>query len=175
MLRLDVGIPTLRIGRRDGWPAFFPFSQARTDTIAAGSELLTQHRAQRIYWHIDMGRDTSSTLGNWSIEELARGRASIEDAPAEEIVIAPWFGPAAALAGIAGGVARLIDQPIRLTAVSGLTGLPRLRDLRPTAVERSALLLPVDFKQRPWPGFPPTPAMISRDEGAHWRTLSLPE
>jgi hypothetical protein len=159
-------------GRRDGWPTAFPFNQWTWETIAdKGSPLLTQHAEQRIYWHVDVGRDTLCGLGNCSVEELARGRVTIADAPAEETVVAQWFGVAQAIAGIPGGVARLVGKPIRVTTVSSVIGVHRLRDLRSTAVDRNSLVLPAGFEERPWPGLAPTSGMQSSDGGQHWRAL----
>lgn len=157
-------------GRRDGWPPFFRFGPTRTDTVAdASSSLLKQHGEHRIYWHLDVVKDTSCVLGGCSIEELTRGRTTVADAPAAELVVVRWFGPAQALAEIPNGVGRLLDKPIRVTTVSAITGVHRLRDLRSTTVDPALLTLPSDFVETPWPGFPETPHMQSTDRGAKWR------
>lgn len=158
-------------GRRDGWPQFFRFAPTRTDTVAdTSSPLLMQHGEQRLYWHLDVVKDTSCGLGGCSIEELARGRTTVADAPAAELIVVRWFGPAQALAEIPGGIGRLLDKPIRVTTVSAITGVHRLRDLRPATVDPALLTLQSDFVETPWPGFTETPQMRSSDRGAKWRS-----
>lgn len=159
-------------GRRDGWPAFFPFPPARIDTIAGDAAGTTEHGEHRIYWHVDVAKDTACTVGGCSIEELARGRTTIADAPVAELIVARWFGPAQALGEIAGGVSRLIDKPIRVTTVSPVTGIHRIRDLRPTAISRASLTVPPDFVEAPWPGFPASSVNRSVDGGAKWRAFA---
>jgi hypothetical protein len=159
-------------GRRDGWPQFFRFAPTRTDTVAdTSSSLLMQHGEHRLYWHLDVVKDTSCGLGGCSVEELARGRTTVADAPAAELIVVRWFGPAQALAKISGGIGRLLDKPMRVTTVSAITGVHRLRDLRPTIIDPALLTLPSDFVEAPWPGFPETPQMRSNDRGTKWRVL----
>ena len=158
-------------GRRDGWPAFFPFAPTRVDTVAADSASVTGHGEQRIYWHVDVAKDTLCTLRGCSVEELARGRTTIADAPAAELIVARWFGPAQALGEIRGGVARLLDKPIRVTTVSPVTGIHRIRDLRRTSVSRASLIVPPDYVEAPWPGLPSNSMGRGVDRAAKWRTL----
>ena len=158
-------------GRRDGWPAFFPFAPTRVDTVAANAASTSEHGEQRIYWHVDVARDTLCTLGGCSIEELARGRTTVADAPVAELIVARWFGPAQALGEIRGGVARLLDRPIRVTTVSPITGIHRIRDLRRTSVSRASLIVPPDFVEAPWPGLPLNSKSRGVDSAAKWRAL----
>jgi hypothetical protein len=158
-------------GRRDGWPPFFAFAPTHTDTVADTSSLLMQHGEQRIYWHLDVVKDTSCRLGGCSVEELSRGRTTVADAPVAELIVVRWFGPAQSLAEIRGGIDRLLDKILRVTTVSPVTGVHRLRDLRQATVDPSMLTLPPDFVETPWPGFPETPQMRSTDRGAKWRVL----
>jgi hypothetical protein len=158
-------------GRRDGWPAFFAFAPPRVDTVRADSIIAPEHGEHRIYWHVDVAKDTVCTVGGCSVEELARGRTTIADAPVAELIVARWFGPAQALGEIAGGVSRLLDKPIRVTTVSPLTGIHRIRDLRTTSVSRASLTVPSDFVEAPWPGFRSSSIEKDVDRGARWRTL----
>jgi hypothetical protein len=157
-------------GRRDGWPAFFPFAPARVDTVSADSVTTIDHAEHRIYWHVDVAKDTVCTVGGCSVEELARGRTTIADAPVAELIVARWFGPAQALAEIPGGVLRLSDKTIRVTTVSPVTGIHRIRDFRSTSVSRTSLTVPSDFVEVPWPSLPASSASRSVDRGAKWRS-----
>lgn len=160
-------------GRRDGWPAFFAFAPTRTDTVLdADAAILKQHGEHRIYWHVDVVKDTVCVLGGCSVEELARGRTTIADAPAEEIILVRWFGPAQALAEIAGGISRLLDKPIRVTTVSSLTGVHRLRDLQRTTVDVRSLTLPSDYTETVWPGRVSGTQRVTTDGSAKWRTMA---
>jgi hypothetical protein len=158
-------------GRRDGWPAFFAFAPTRVDTLSVDSVTTMDHAEHRIYWHVDVAKDTVCTVGGCSIEELARGRTTIEDAPVAELIVARWFGPAQALAEIPGGVSRLRDKTIRVTTVSPITGIHRIRDLRPASVSRASLTVPSDYIEAPWPGLPASSASRGVDRGAKWRSL----
>jgi len=158
-------------GRRDGWPAFFPFAPARIDTGSADSGTSRDHAEHRIYWHVDVAKDTVCTVGGCSVEELARGRTTIAEAPVAELIVARWFGPAQALAEMPGGVSRLSDKTIRVTTVSPITGIHRIRDLRSTSVSRASLMVPPDFVEVPWPGLPARAASTGVDRGAKWRSL----
>jgi hypothetical protein len=158
-------------GRRDGWPAFFPFEPTRVDTVHADSMTTSEHGEHHIYWHVDVAKDTVCTVGGCSVEELARGRTTITDAPVAELIVARWIGPAQALGEIAGGVSRLLNKPIRVTTVSPLTGVHRIRDLRPTSVSRASLTVPSDFVETPWPGFPSSSVSKGVDRGTKWHTL----
>lgn len=159
-------------GRRDGWPAFFSFAPTRVDTVRADSTITREHGEQRIYWHVDIAKDTVCTAGGCSIEELARGRTTIADAPVAELIVARWFGPAQALGEIPGGISRLIDKPIRVTTVSPVTGIHLIRDLRPTDISRASLTVPPDFVEAPWPGFPASSVNSGIDRGVKWRTFA---
>jgi len=156
-------------GRRDGWPSFFRFAPTKTDTLA-DSSFATAHGEHHMYWHLDVAKDTVCGLGGCSIEELARGRTTLTDAPAAELVVARWFGPAQALAQLPGGIARLFDKPLRVTTVSPVTGVHRLRDLRSITVAATLLALPSDYAQAPWPGFPAAESYPA-DGGAKWRAI----
>src|SRR5689334_22528839 len=158
-------------GRRDGWPAFFSFAPTRVDTVPADSTITREHGEHRIYWHADIAKDTVCTVGGCSIEELARGRTTIADAPVAELIVARWFGPAQALGEIAGGISRLMDKPIRVTTVSPLTGIHRIRDLRTTPVLRASLTVPSDYVEVPWPGFPSSSFSKGVNLGGKWRTV----
>lgn len=140
--------------RRDGWPQFFRIAPTRVDTLAdSSSVILRPHGEHRMYWHLDVVRDTSCELAGCSIEVIARGRATLPDAPVTETVVARWFGPAQALAHLPGGIARLIGKPLRVTTVSPLTGVHRLRDLRTMLIDPASLTLPKDYRQARWSDF----------------------
>lgn len=158
-------------GRRDGWPAFFRFAPTRVDTVPPDSVTTSEHGEHRLYWHVDVAKDTVCVVGGCSVEELARGRTTIADAPLAEVIVARWFGPAQALAEIPGGVSRLMDKPIRVTTVSPITGIHRIRDLRLTSVSRASLTIPSGFVEAPWPGLPSASASRGVDRGARWRAL----
>jgi hypothetical protein len=160
-------------GRRDGWPAFFPFAPTRVDTVSADSVATSDHAEHHIYWHVDVAKDTVCTMGGCSVEELARGRTTIADAPVAELLVARWFGPAQALADLPGGVARLRDKPVRVTTVSPITGIHRIRDVRATSVSPASLAVPSDFVEVPWPGLPASSASRDVARGAKWRSLPV--
>ena len=158
-------------GKRDGWPAFFAFAPTTIDTVRTDSMTTPEHSEHRIYWHVDVVKDTVCTMRACSVEELARGRTTIADAPVAELIVARWFGPAEALGEITGGVSRLLDKPIRVTTVSPLTGIHPIRDLRAMSVSRASLTVPSDFEEAPWPGLPSGSTSEGGDRGARWRTL----
>ncbi len=160
-------------GRRDGWPAFFPFAQTRVDTVSADSVTTTDHAEHRIYWHVEVATDTVCAAGGCSVEELARGRTTIADVPVAELIVARWFGPAQALAEIPGGVSRLSAQTIRVTTVSPVTGIHRIRDLRSTSVARASLTVPLDSVEAPCPGLPASAANRGVDRDAKWHSLPI--
>jgi hypothetical protein len=78
-----------------------------------------------------------------------------------------------ALAEIPGGISRLLEKPMRVTTVSAITGIHRLRDLRTMTVDPRLLTLPADYMEAPWPGFPEAALMLSDDRGAKWRATPL--
>jgi hypothetical protein len=160
-------------GRRDGWPAFFPFAPTRVERISADAVRTRDHAEHRIYWHVDVARDTICTVGGCSVEELARGRTTLADAPVAELIVARWFGPAQALAEMPGGIARLSDKTIRVTTASPITGIHRIRDLRTTSVSCASLTLPADFVETPWPGVPASSVSGGVDHGGKWRSLPV--
>ena len=160
-------------GRRDGWPAFFPFAPAPVDTVPADAVTTGDRAERRLYWHVDVAKDTVCTVGGCSVEELARGRTTLADASVAELIVARWFGPAQALAEIPGGVSRLSDKTIRVTTVSPITGIHRIRDLRSTSVSRASLTVPSDFVEVAWPGFPNSSASKGVDRSAKWRSLPV--
>jgi len=144
----------------------------RVDTLTDSAELLvTHHGAFPIYWHADVGRDAECGISNCSVEELARGRATLADAPADQISIARWFGPAQALAELSGGIGRLVGKPVRVTTVSSITGMHPISDLRATTVESALLILPADFKEIAWPGFAGAPRAPVSSDSRKWRSL----
>lgn len=159
------------VGRRDGWPGFFRMAPTLVDTLRdSTAQLITRRGDFPMYWHADVARDTVCGLFGCSIEELVRGRSTLVDAPAEELSVARWFGPAQALAELPGGVARLDAKPVRVTTVSSVTGVHRLRDLRTISIDPRRLVLPPDFKETALPGFA-APRTLTESAGERWRSL----
>lgn len=155
--------------RRDGWPAFFRMGPLQVDTIRdATAESLKQHGEQRIFWHVDLTKDSLCGLGDCSVKELARGRTTVTDAPGAEVFVVRWFGPARALAGLPGGVVEILAKPVRVTSVNALLGVHRLVDLEALTIDPKRLTLPADYTESGWPGFPEVNTR-SRDGGAKWR------
>ena len=165
-------------GRRDGWPAFFPFKRTTVDTLGDGTPpaVLRQHGAYPVYWHADVpGRS------------LARGRFTVVDARPGELTVVRWFAASRALAALAlkGGV--LADARPTVTAL-GLwreavdtvppTAIAEMRPfiaLRRTVVREEQLVLPADYIEAPWPGYERVQQVFptSADHAAHWKRLPL--
>jgi hypothetical protein len=106
-------------GRRDRWP-FFRYDPERPNTLAGGTRPNEGTRSDfTVFWHAELTRDTTCTgaeYGKCLVRELARGRADVHVAPAEEGGVVRWVGPTRALAMIS-DLDSLIGAPIRLTAV----------------------------------------------------------
>lgn len=106
-------------GRRDGWP-FFRYDAERPETLAAGERTKEGTRSDfTVFWHAELTRDTTCTMpdfGKCLVRELARGRADVRMAPAEEGGVVRWVGPTRALAMMS-ALDSLVGAPIRLTAV----------------------------------------------------------
>jgi len=141
-------------GRKDRWP-FFPYDGVDADTLPGRKHVAGLRGDFTIYWHAELMRDTSCTSaarGSCEIRGLTLGRTTITDGPAELLSVARWFGPAAALARIA-GLHTLIDRAIHLTAIGhwtavsggGITNLSAdrfLSGLRIVRVDPKTLMLP---------------------------------
>jgi hypothetical protein len=163
-------------GRRDGWPAWFPFKRTSVDTLgpSAPAAALRQHGAYPVYWHADVpGR------------ELARGRFTLVDARPGELAAVRWFAPTRAVAGLMLRGDTLGSLKPTLTAL-GLWGEPDdtvpptaiievrpFNGLRRVDVARERLLLPGGYAEAPWPGYEKVQQVFptSADGGAYWRGL----
>ena len=163
-------------GRRDGWPAFFPFKRTSVDTLGpdAPAAILRQHGAYPVYWHADVpGR------------QLARGYFIIVDARPGELAAVRWFGAARALAGLLQRGDNLADASPTLTALglwaesqdaippTPITEMRSIHGLRRVDVRAERLLLPAGYVERPWPGYEKVQQVFptSADSGAYWRRL----
>jgi hypothetical protein len=161
-------------GRRDGWPAWFPFKRPSVDTLGAGTSaaVLRQHGAYPVYWHADIpGR------------ALARGRFTVVDARPGELAAVRWFAATRALAGLVmkgdtlGGAIPTVTAlglwaepadtvpPTAIAEVRPFTGLRRAD----VSVER--LLLPAGYTEAPWSGYEKAQQVFptSADSGAYWK------
>lgn len=154
-------------GRRDRWP-FFGYDPERPDTLAGGARPNEGTRSDfTVFWHAELTRDTTCTgaeFGKCLVRELARGRAEVHMAPAEEGGVVRWVGPTHALAMI-GGLDNLIGAPIRFTAVEywkaptgdGVAFLGAIRfvtGLRKVDVNPATLELPRGYTETPRPPSP---------------------
>lgn len=101
-------------------------------------------------------------------------RATLPDAPVTETVVARWFGPAQALSQLPGGIARMIDKPLRVTTVSPLTGVHRLRDLRTMLIDPASLTLPQNYRQARWSGSIDAAAAAARRKSCEVAGASKP-
>jgi hypothetical protein len=166
-------------GRRDGWPAWFPFKRPSVDTLGvdAPAIALRQHGAYPLYWHADMpGR------------QLARGRFTLVDARPGELAAVRWFAATRALAGLMLRGDTLGRSRPTLTAL-GLWAEPNdinpptaIADVRPfnglrrVDVGMEQLLLPAGYAEAPWPEYEKVQQVFptSADGGAYWRRLPRP-
>lgn len=163
-------------GRRDGWPAWFPFKRQSVDTLGQDTPAvaLRQHGAYPVYWHADVpGR------------QLARGRFIVVDARPGELAAVRWFAATRALAelmlrGDTLGGSRPTLMALGLWAESvdtipptAIAGERPFNDLRRVDVSRGRLLLPAGYTEAPWPGYEKVQQVFptSADGGAYWRRL----
>lgn len=161
-------------GRRDGWPAWFPFKRTTVDTLGPGTPpaVLRQHGAYPVYWHADVpGR------------ALARGRFTVMDARPGELTVVRWFAATRALAALMAKGDALGGATATVTAL-GLWGeavdtLPptAVAEVRPfTALRRAdvpveRLVVPAAYTEAPWPGYERVQQVFptSADRGAYWK------
>lgn len=163
-------------GRRDGWPAWFPFKRSAVDTLGPSTPATTlrQHGAYPVYWHADIpGR------------ALARGRFTVVDARPGELAAVRWFAATRALAGLmlrgdtlggahptlmALGLWAEAEDTIPPTAIAGER---TINGLRRVDVSTERLLLPAGYVESPWPGYEHVQQVFptSADSGAYWRRL----
>lgn len=166
-------------GRRDGWPAWFPFKRTSVDTLDAGAPapLLRQHGAFPVYWHADIkGR------------QLARGRFTLVDARPGDLAIVRWFAATRALAGLLMHGDTLGDVTPTVTAL-GLwaeqadtippTAIVEVRPftrLRRADIQVQRLVIPAGYAEAPWPGYERSQQVFptSADSGAYWKRPPLP-
>ena len=163
-------------GRRDGWPAFFPFKRTSVDTLGpdAPAAILRQHGAYPVYWHADIPD-----------RQLARGYFIVVDARPGELAAVRWFGATRALAELVRSGDKLARANPTLTALglwaeaqdtvppTPITEMRSIRALRQVDVRTERLLLPDGYVERPWPGYEKVQQVFptSADGGAYWRRL----
>ena len=164
-------------GRRDGWPAWFPFKRPSVDTLGPGAPAvaLRQHGAYPVYWHADVpGR------------ELARGRFTLVDARPGELAAVRWFAATRALAGLMlrgdtlGGrrptvtALGLWAEPDDTIPPTAIVEVRTFDGLRRVDVGMERLLLPARYIEAPWPGYEKVQQVFptSADGGAYWRRLT---
>ena len=163
-------------GRRDGWPAIFPFKRTVVDTLgdAAPAATLRQHGAYPVYWHADLpGR------------QLARGRFTIVDGRPGELAAVRWFGATRALDGLMRRGEKLGGATPTLTALglwaeahdtvppTAIAEMRPIHALRQVEVRTELLRLPAGYVEKPWPGYEHVQQVFptSADGGAYWRQL----
>src|SRR4051812_35136681 len=143
-------------GRRDGWPAWFPFKRTTIDTLGpdAPAVALRQHGAYPVYWHADIpGR------------QLARGRFTLVDARPGELAAVRWFAATRALAGLLLRGNTLGGRTPTLTALglwadasdtvppTSIIEQRSLGGLRRVDVRVERLQLPAGYTEAPWPEY----------------------
>jgi hypothetical protein len=164
-------------GRRDGWPAWFPFKrQPAIDTLGpdAPAVAFRQHGAYPVYWHADItGR------------QLARGRFTLVDARPGELAVVRWFAATRALAGLLLRGESLGGRVPTLTALglwaeasdtippTAIIEMRSVNGLRRVDVAAERLRLPNGYSEAPWPGYEKVQQVFptSADSGAYWRRL----
>jgi hypothetical protein len=163
-------------GRRDGWPAWFPFKRPAIDTLGPGAPAvaLRQHGAYPVYWHADIpGR------------QLARGRFTLVDARPGELAVVRWFAATRALAGLVLRGDSFGGRTPTLTALglwaeasdtippTAIIDVRSFNGLRRVDVAAERLRLPDGYSEAPWPGYEKVQQVFptSADSGAYWRRL----
>lgn len=163
---------------------FMEFTRLRADTLTAGdSARLTQHGPFTLRWHLDRRQAAGPA------HVLARGWIELPDAPAGEASAVRWFGAAAVLAAMHGGVDSLPPDSLQVTAlvVLPIPGATRgasgsyvtlvvqhpLSGVTSARVDPAQLILPVGYTETPWPGFAnASPSLTLSDTSAdRWRTM----
>jgi hypothetical protein len=160
-------------GRRDGWPAWFPFKRSPVDTLGPGAPVITlrQHGAYPVYWHADApGR------------QLARGHFTVVDARPGELAAVRWFAATRALAGLMLRGDTLGGSTPTLTALglwadpndtippTAITEMRSVNGLRRVDVDTQRLLLPDGYREAPWPGYEKVQQVFpTSGDGAYWR------
>jgi len=165
-------------GRRDGWPAWFPFKRTTVDTVGSGSPTasLRQRGAYPVYWHADIrGR------------ELARGRFTVVDARPGELAVVRWFAATRALAALL-MKGDTLDRAHPTVTALGLwaeqadtvppTAIVEVRsfmNVRRADVSVDRLVLPTGYTEAPWPGYEKVQQVFptSADSGAYWKRPPL--
>lgn len=161
---------------------FMEFARLRADTVTAGdSSRLRQHGPVTLRWHLDRRHAAGP------VDVLARGWLDLQDAPAGEASAVRWFGAAAALATMPGGLGALPPDSLQLTAAvilspPGERGTPvnlivlhALSAVAVVDIDPTRLVLPAGFTETLWPGFERTSGLpeLARDAGARWRTMPI--
>jgi hypothetical protein len=162
-------------GRRDGWPAWFPFKRTSVDTLGPGAPAaaLRQHGAYPVYWHADVpGR------------QLARGYFTLVDARPGDLAAVRWFAATRALAGLMLRDETLGGSKPTLTALglwaaqndtippTAITEMRSFSGLRRVEVDPERLLLPARYRAAPWPGYEKVQQVFPTSvDGAYWRQL----
>lgn len=165
-------------GRRDGWPAFFPFKRTTVDTLGEGTPpaVQRQHGAYPVYWHLDIpGRS------------LARGRFTVVDARPGELTVVRWFAASRALAALLmrGDVLGGAEPTVTALGLWGEavdtlppTAIAEMRPfiaLRRTDVREEQLVLPTDYTEATWPRYGRVQQVFptSADHASHWKKPPL--
>lgn len=161
-------------GRRDGWPAWFPFKRTAVDTLGSRTPVtvLRQHGAYPVYWHADVpGR------------ALARGRFTIVDARPGELAAVRWFAATRALAALMttgdtfGGATPTVTalglwaEPVDTVPPTAIIEVRPFTRLQRGAVSTERLMVPSGYAEAPWPGYERVQQVFptSADSGAHWK------
>ncbi|MES2180312.1 MAG: hypothetical protein V4550_20830 [Gemmatimonadota bacterium] len=98
-------------GRRDGWPDGFHFVAPRLDTLVSTAVVQRSARnAVNVFWHTDALPDVA----------IARGRITLDNAPAGEFNVARWFAATRAFAELAE-----FGRPLPMGRVTLTTAVPR--------------------------------------------------
>jgi hypothetical protein len=163
-------------GRRDGWPAFFPFKRTSVDTLGhdTPAAILRQHGAYPVYWHADIPE-----------RQLARGYFIVVDGRPGELAAVRWFAATRALAELVRRGDKFGGARPTLTALglwaeahdtlppTPITEMRSMHTLRQVDVRAERLLLPAGYIERPWPGYEHVQQALptSADGGAYWRRL----
>jgi hypothetical protein len=147
-------------GQRDRWP-FFGYDPEKPSTLGAGPGPEEGTRSDfTVFWHAELMRDANcsgAASGKCLLRELARGRADVRAAPAEQGGVLRWIGPTRALAMI-GGLDSLAGAPVRLTSIQhwkapsgdGVAFLSAIRfftGLRKVDVDPATLELPDGYAE----------------------------
>ena len=161
-------------GRRDGWPAWFPFKRPAVDTLghSTPAAVLRQHGAYPVYWHADLPD-----------RALARGRFTVVDARPGELAVVRWFAATRALAALVmkgdtlGGATPTVTalglwaEPMDTVPPTAIADVRPFTRLRRTDVSIERLVLPPGYTEAPWPGYERAQQVFptSADSGTYWK------